>query len=746
MASVPRTVDQRTVLKVAVPAPFATALDYLCPAGWETVPVPGTRVRVPLGVRQVCGVVVDTAATSDLEPGRIKPAQLILDGDTPALAPEVLALCLWAARYYHAPLGEVIQQALPVRLREPVEWDPRPRVLRLTPTGLALEGLTRAPRQHEALQLFQQHPRGLPMAVVLHLGLQRTAVKALLDKGLLVEATEALVPLSLDPEALLAEPVLPAMDAQRSAIQTLTSALDHYQAFLLLGVTGSGKTEVYLQVIQQCLQRGRQALVLVPEIGLTPQTIERFRRRFRVPVAVLHSGLSDGDRLDGWQQAYSGHARIVIGTRSAILAPLPALGLIVVDEEHDASFKQQDGFRYNARDLTLMRAHSAGVPVLMGSATPSLESLALVAQGRMQLLPLRQRAGGGVPPHLQCVDIRDRPLRDGLADISQQAITDTLRHGGQVLVFVNRRGYAPVLYCQQCGWIAGCRQCDARSTLHAADQRLVCHHCGASGRVPSHCPACQSTDLRPLGAGTERLHESLQQLLATQADLAQVPVLRIDRDNVRNLQQLEQVLALVHQGRPAVLVGTQMLAKGHHFPSLDLVVVVDGDAGFASADPRGPERNAQLLVQVAGRAGRAGRTGRVLIQTRWPDNPLLVSLLQQGYEPFAAQLQQQRQLQGLPPARHAALLRVDAAQAGQAMAALDVLVQQVSADTLVELWGPSPALMERKAGRYRAQLLLLSDVRSALHGWLDRATLLIAQNDDLRRLRFSIDVDPLELL
>jgi primosomal protein N' (replication factor Y) len=516
-------------------------------------------------------------------------------------------------------------------------------------------------------------------------------------------------------------------------------AVDGFGALLLDGVTGSGKTEVYLQAIVDCLARGKQALVLVPEIGLTPQTLARFRARLGVPVHALHSGLGDAARARVWTAAWRGEARVVVGTRSAVFTPLPDAGLIVVDEEHDASYKQQDGIRYHARDFALVRGKALGVPVLLGSATPSLETLHNARAGRYAHLRLTRRAGAAQPPAVRVLDVRKRPLQAGLAPELLAAIRGALDAGGQALVFKNRRGYAPVLLCHDCGWSAQCRRCDAPMTVHAAGRRLQCHHCGARQAAPPACPDCGGLALQPQGVGTERLEEVLAQ------QFSDVPVLRVDRGTTQRRDALEALLGELGD-RPGILVGTQMLAKGHDLPHLTLVAVVGIDEGLFSADFRAGEKLAQLLIQVAGRAGRAAKRGTVVLQTHHPDHPLLQTLINGGYHAFADAELDQREAAGFPPFAHLALLRAEAQHAEPPQAFLEAAKALLrESGTGVDLHGPLPAPMPRRAGYQRAQLLVSAQRRGALHATLDAAAGALHALPEARRVRWSLDVDPADL-
>ena len=565
----------------------------------------------------------------------------------------------------------------------------------------------------------------------------RTPARALAKRGLAERVPVA------GPAALTAGAGPALNDEQRAAVDALLAARG-FAPYLLDGVTGSGKTEVYLQAIADCLARGRQALVLVPEIGLTPQTLRRFRERLGVAVHALHSGLSDGERARTWAAAARGEARVVVGTRSAVFLPLPQAGLIVIDEEHDASFKQLDGIRYHARDFALVRAKALDVPIVLGSATPSLESLRNAHAGRYAHLRLRLRAGAARAPRVRVVDVRKRPLEAGLSPELFESVAATLAAGGQALVFRNRRGYAPVLLCHDCGWSAQCLRCSTPlqgtpMTVHAGGRRLQCHHCGARRPAPDACPDCGGLALQSQGAGTERIEEALAQRFP------QVPVLRIDRGTTQRRDALEQLLHGFGTA-PGILVGTQMLAKGHDLPNLALVAVVGIDEGLFSADFRAPEKLAQLLIQVAGRAGRATRPGEVLLQTHHPQHPLLEALLAGGYHAFAEAELAQREAAGFPPFAHLALLRAEAQQVDATHAFLQAARAALQAtDAALELHGPLPAPMPRRAGYQRAQLLVSAGERRLLHAALDAALPAIHAAPEARRVRWSLDVDPVDL-
>ncbi|HXC59151.1 MAG TPA: primosomal protein N', partial [Steroidobacteraceae bacterium] len=644
--------------KVAIDTPLRRLFDYRVP---DAPLEPGMRVRVPFGRQHVTGVVVALATETDISVIKLRKVEAVLDA-RPLFDAADLSLLQWAADYYHHPIGEVFATALPRALRMGRDAATTTRCWWLSATGrdaLGAQTLRRAPRQQAVLAHIAGSEGCDDAALDQAVPGWRAAARALLERGLLESRmVEVSRPATQSRHMSVIPPALSA--AQQHAVNSLSPATAR-GAFLLDGVTGSGKTEVYLRTVGEVLARGDAALVLCPEIGLTPQLLERFEQRFDAPIAALHSGLTDTERARAWHSAASGHARIVIGTRSAVFTPIPRLGLIVVDEEHDSSYKQQEGgFRYSARDLALLRAQRRGVPIVLGSATPSLESLHNVQQGRLTHIALPERAGSAEPPRLALIDMRAHAVHKGFAAPLRHAIERHLEAGAQVLLYLNRRGYAPTLLCQSCGWIAPCKSCDARLTVHLASGRVVCHHCGAEAPRPERCPRC-GYEVHPLGHGTERVEETLAEYFPG------YPVERFDRDSLRAPQQLHDAIERVHQGKARLLVGTQMLTKGHHFPDVTLVGVLNADQSLFSTDFRAAERLAQTIVQVAGRAGRAGRPGEVLIQSQYPDHPLLSTLLQSGYAGFAAGALADRAAAHWPPFARLAILRASDTSADGAL-------------------------------------------------------------------------------
>lgn len=727
------------ILRIAVPSPLRRCFDYFAPLDNERLLFPGMRIRVPFGRRTVVGILVEVVEESAVAPPRMRRALEVLDG-TPLISPALLRVLNWAAAYYqHAP-GEVLSNAFPVSLRRALTPAARIRNARwrVTAAGATvdLKTLARAPRQVAVLEWLRRFPRGAA-AVDLDsvIKVWRPALAVLMERGWV----EALAADALAPAAVISD-IEPALHpAQAEAVAQVRAALGQFQTFLLDGVTGSGKTEVYLQLTRCVLERGQQILVLVPEIGLTPQLATRFRQRFNLPIALLHSGLTDRERALAWRQAQQGDAAIIVGTRSAVFTPLPKLGLIVVDEEHDLSFKQQDGFRYSARDVAVMRAREERVPIVLGSATPSLECLYNVREGRYRHLILPARAGDATPPALRVVDVRRQPMHGPLSRALLDAMTQHLSAGQQVLLFLNRRGFAPTWLCHACGWIARCTRCDSHLTLHQNSRRLRCHHCGAERHLVETCPDCASAELCAVGAGTERVEEILAEMFPG------IGIARVDRDSTRRAGALETLFEGIHALRYRILIGTQMLAKGHHFPGVTLVGVLNTDQGLVSADFRAGERMAQLIVQVAGRSGRGERAGEVLIQTHFPDHPLLRVLLEQGYGACAHAALLERSEARLPPYSFLALMRAEAPHSEVPQRFLAAAKAAAGETRGVQLFGPVPAPMEKRAGRYRAQLLVQCNHRPGLHRFLAQWLPQVEALKVSRHVRWSLDIDPQEL-
>jgi primosomal protein N' (replication factor Y) len=728
-----------SLIHVALDVPLPQLFTYRAAATADDV---GRRVVVPFGPREAVGIILAVGGTSDLAEGRLRSARRIVR-EEPALDADVLDLIRFCAEYYQHPVGEVCAAVLPTALRQPKATPATAEHFRLTAAGRAADLATLPARALIKRRLMARlaETDAVSLAEVRELSPRGAAsLKTLCELGW-VEPTEstAAAPLTPAPATAMVPasgPVL--MPEQAAALARMRGASEGFHAWLLFGVTGSGKTEVYLQLIADALARGRQTLVLVPEINLTPQLEERFRLRFPGALLVtLHSKLAGGERLAQWRLAQQGQAQIVLGTRLAVFAPLPALGLVIVDEEHDGSFKQGEGLRYSARDLAVFRARQRGVPIVLGSATPSLETFYNAERERYTRLDLPTRARGA-PPAIGCIDTRTADLVEGLSRPLLDAVAATRARGEQSLLFINRRGYAPVLVCRACGWVAPCHRCSARLVFHTDRHGLRCHHCGHREPAPVACPTCGGQELVPVGAGTQRIEEALVRLMP------EARVLRIDRDATRRKGAWSDLRTRIESGAVDVLVGTQMLAKGHDFPNLSLVGVLNADSALYSTDLRAPERLFALLTQVAGRAGRGDAPGRVLVQTEFPQHPFYRALIADDYAAYARQLLEERRSAGFPPFAAQALLRAEAASAELALVFLRDAARQANAlGGKVEIYDPVPAGMARIAGVERAQLLVQSTSRPALQHFLARWRVGLDAAKE-RRVRWSLDVDPVE--
>ncbi len=724
-----------TLIRVALDVPVARLFDYRCDDPAVRI---GARVLVPFGRRQQVGIVVARPAASELPENRLKRVITLLDHE-PLLQRADLRLLEFAAGYYVHPLGAVVMATLPAALRRIRIRTTAPTAYALTPTGRAvdIDALpARAQAQRGLLALLRTTPvvdaatlRGLGRATQIALKLflrQEWVQPALADVAIADKYVRA------------ADPAPALTAAQKKAAETVISALGSFQTLLLLGITGSGKTEVYLHAIAATLAEGGQILLMVPEIALTPQLESLVIARFpAVQVVTLHSGLADGERATRWQAAHSGQARIVLGTRLSVFTPLPALALIIVDEEHDASFKQGEGFRYSARDLAVVRARYAGIPVVLGSATPALETYRNAIDGRYQLLTLKDRINA-LPPAIACIDLRHHRPDEGLSAPLLAAIGDRLARGEQSMVFINRRGFAPVLMCGSCGWMSDCRRCSARLVLHQRDHQLRCHHCGHESPVPATCPECGDADLAPIGQGTQRIETALAR------HFPKARILRIDRDTLRAKASWQDMRGRIHDRSVDILVGTQVLAKGHDFPHLNLVGIVNTDSMLYSMDFRAAERLYALLTQVSGRAGRGATQGAVLVQTQFPDHPLYVALRNQNFDAFAREMLAERRQAGFPPYIHQALLRAEARELKTALQFLERAAHAAHRiKPAITIYEPVPANMMRKAGRERAHLLVQATTRADLRAFLNAWQLRLSQ-PGTSTVRWALDVDPAE--
>jgi primosomal protein N' (replication factor Y) len=729
------------ILKVAVDVPLSREFDYR-PAAGGFAARPGCRVLIPFGARRQTALVTATSDSSELPSGKIRRCLQTLD-EEPLLSDNDLWLISFTASYYHHPIGEVVAAALPALLRQGKALHPVLTHLVATDNAASVDVeqlARRAPRQAELLEmLLDAGGNGLDVDTLTEQmpGWQR-AHRALREKGLTTAHEARVYEAPPEPEGGL-QPGPDLNEDQRRAVDTVREHAG-FGAFVLDGVTGSGKTEVYLRLMEEVIRDGRQVLILVPEIGLTPQLVSRLRNRLGFTPAVLHSGLTDLERLTDWRQLRDGTAPLAVGTRSAVFVPLPRLGLVIVDEEHDHSFKQQEGLRYSARDLAIARAKHHDIPVILGSATPTLEVLHHCHTGQYHRLELPRRAGGAIPPALRLVDLNQAVVNDGISTPLAEAVGRHLGDGGQVLMFLNRRGFAPTLICSACGHVAECRRCDSRMTVHAHDRQLRCHHCGVIRPLDTACEEC-GAEVRPLGEGTQRLEEALRNRFSG------ATVMRIDSDSTQKKGSMHEALAAAEQGDADILVGTQMLSKGHHFPKLTLVGIINADQGLFGADFRSGERLAQSIIQVAGRAGREDRPGEVIIQSAWPDNPFWQRLIHGGYKLVAEDALAEREATRWPPFSRLALIRSSAHRQRDAHAFLEVALRHVEAmrSASMRTLGPVDAPMARRAGRYRAQLLLQSTDRRALHAILSRLRPALENDPAARKVRWSLDVDPIEL-
>ncbi|EPW3173043.1 primosomal protein N' [Providencia stuartii] len=727
------------VVQVALPVPLNRAFNYRLA---DNMPIPpiGSRVLVPFGKRQALGVVVDHSHSSELPEDQLKTVDLVLDHET--LFPDDLwQLLLWSAQYYHYPIGEVLFHALPILLRQgkPAEFSPIWQ-WQATPLGQEcdLNTLKGAPKQQQALALLRRRP--VYRHQVSELELSENTLRTLKKKDYIELYPVQPVTEKWQSQFAVCGERLRLNSEQATAVGAIRAEDDHFSPWLLAGITGSGKTEVYLSVLENILAQGKQALVLVPEIGLTPQTISRFRERFNAPVDVLHSGLNDSERLAVWLRAKQGTNAIVIGTRSALFTPFSRLGIIIIDEEHDSSYKQQDRWRYHARDLAVFRAKKENIPIIMGTATPSLETLYNVQQKKYRQLNLTLRAGNARPATQHLIDLKGQPLKFGLSHLLIKHIQDHLAQNNQVILFLNRRGYSPALLCHECGWIAECQRCDHYYTLHQQFHQLRCHHCDSQKPIPRQCPQCGSTHLVPVGMGTEQLEEGINTLFPN------VPVTRIDRDTTSRKGELEQHLNEVHAGGARILIGTQMLAKGHHFPDVTLVALLDVDGALFSSDFRAAERFAQLYIQVSGRAGRAGKQGEVFLQTHHPEHPLLQTLLENGYDAFTREAMDERRIAMLPPFSSHILIRSEDHNNQDSRQFLQKVRHYISehphSDSRLWILGPTPAIQAKRGGRFRWQLLLQHPSRGYLQQFAAQILPELQSQPESRKVKWNIDVDP----
>lgn len=729
-----------TIARVALPVPLDKQFDYLIPN--HLFPIIGGRVSVPFGRQTLVGIVTSLVNESEFSIDKLKPIKAILDNQ-PVWTDSVYELLTWCSQFYQYPLGETLANALPSALRKGkaadfatlIEWQ-------LTPQGRnqLMQGFGRAVKQAKVMHMLENG--AVPHQEFIDQEVASAVLKTLQEKDW-IESVEKKPTRIQWPTEIETDQFKPKLNEEQAiAIATVNSQND-FACFLLEGVTGSGKTEVYLNMIKPVLEQGKQALVLVPEIGLTPQTINRFKKRFNVPVEVVHSGLNDTERLNAWLSARDNIAGIVIGTRSALFTPFANLGIIIVDEEHDSSYKQQDSLRYHARDVAIMRAHKAKIPVVLGSATPAFETLHNAKIGKYAHLTLTKRAGVALPTTNKVLDVKGLYLESGLSAPLIAEMQRHLKDGNQVMLFLNRRGFSPALMCHECGWTAECKRCDAYYTYHQNSNEIRCHHCGSQQPVIHYCQGCGSHQLVTLGVGTEQLESQLGQLFP------EYKTIRIDRDSTRRKGSLEAALESIRNGEYQILIGTQMLAKGHHFPDVTLVALLDVDGSLYSSDFRASERLAQLFIQVAGRAGRASKPGEVILQTHHPEHGLLQALLHKDYHHFAETALAERKQAMLPPYTFMTLFRAEANDSQLVEDFLRQVRHTLESHPLFDgycmVLGPTPAPLAKRAGKSRWQLILQTQTRSQMQKLLMSAKPAINLLPTAKKVRWSLDIEPQDL-
>ncbi|SJL84746.1 primosomal protein N' [Vibrio palustris] len=730
-----------SIARVALPVPLDKQFDYVIPS--HLFPIIGGRVSVPFGRQTLVGIVTALVSESDFPKDQLKPIYAVLDSQ-PVWPESLYQLLFWCSQFYHHPLGDTLANAMPTAIRQGKAASFSPyREWSLTEEGRNqfMVGLSaRAVQQNRAMYRLESGP--VSHSMLLDEDIASTTLKALEKKGW-VEMHERQPSVKPWPKQIEADVDKPKLSGEQAIAIAAVNSEPTFACYLLQGVTGSGKTEVYLNMIKPILEQGKQALVLVPEIGLTPQTINRFKRRFNVPIEVIHSGLNDTERLNAWLSARDKAAGIIIGTRSALLAPFADLGIIIVDEEHDSSYKQQDSLRYHARDVAVMRAAKENIPIVLGTATPALETLHNALTGKYHHLHLTQRAGLSVPTTNHVLDVKGLFLESGLSAPLIAQMRRHLQAGNQVLLFLNRRGFSPALMCHECGWIADCKRCDAYYTYHQNSREMRCHHCGSQHPVLHQCGSCGSTHLVTVGVGTEQLETQLSELFPEYKSI------RIDRDSTRRKGSLETALQAIRNGEYQILIGTQMLAKGHHFPDVTMVGLLDVDGSLYSSDFRAAERFAQLFIQVSGRAGRSSKPGEVFLQTHHPEHALLQALLNKGYNEFAQTALQERKMAALPPYSYLTLVRAEANDSQQVEDFLRQMRHTFEShpqfnDTCMVL-GPTPAPLAKRAGKFRWQLLIQAESRTLMQILLRSAKPAINLLPLAKKVRWTLDIEPQDL-
>ena len=721
----------------AIAIPLFRVFDYAVDAGQPVHP--GIRYRLPFGNGGKVGVLLSTSRTTTLDSRKVKPALEALD-QAPVLSEHILQLAGWIADYYLQPPGEVLFQCLPKYLRSAKQQKPV-RVKVWFAETLDFEARDairrRSPRQHELLGAIEASS-----------GLNAAQLKAINPNWhgvvLALESKQAISWQWQKPESadIALQPAPELNSEQAQVVESMLEKSTGFSVQLLDGITGSGKTEVYFRLIQHQLAQNRQVIFLVPEIGLTSQLLERVRARFGLRFAMSHSGLTDVQRYQAWEQFRQGDVDIMLGTRSSLFSQSDRLGLIIIDEEHDSSYKQEDGIRYHARDVAIKRAQMLDIPIVLGSATPSLESLNNAERDHYFLYRLTQRPTAYPPPQIRLIDTRNLKLDTGCSPQLIQKIHQHLKAHGQVLLYLNRRGFAPVVMCHECGWQSHCERCDARLTMHQSVHRLLCHHCGYAQPIPPACPACGHADIKHYGIGTEQLEQRLAQIFT------EVPVIRIDRDSISGRDEFAARLQTLNKGEPCVLIGTQMIAKGHDYPAITLSVILDADQALFSASYRATEQLVQTVFQVSGRSGRGQQQGEAFVQTGFPEHPLMQSLTKQSYREISETILAERRLLGFPPHVRVVMFRADALSLEQALEKLDEIRGKLAAIANragIDCIGPIPALMTRRIGRYRAQLCIMSGDYRKLRRSLSAAMPAIENIPSTHAVKWMIDVDAHDL-
>ncbi|UDG80845.1 Primosomal protein N' [Candidatus Hartigia pinicola] len=729
------------VVQVALPVPLNHTFDYYLSDNMLTPPI-GGRVRVPFGKRQLCGIVISYNSKSEVPENQLKAVELVLDDET--LFPKNLwRLLLWSSQYYHYPIGEVLLHALPTLLRQGKATKLSPTwQWKITECGerINLNTLKRSSRLKQVLSLLQS--RSIYQYQVIALKLSKSVLQTLQKKGYIARYSIEPISKKWQSQFLVSGERLRLNSEQETAITAIREKDNEFSPWLLAGITGSGKTEVYLHALENILAQGKQALVLVPEINLTPQTINRFRKRFNAPVAILHSALNDSERLSVWLGAKQDKTAIIVGTRSALFTPFFRLGIIIIDEEHDSSYKQQNGWRYHARDLAVLRARNENIPIILGTATPSLETLLNIQKKKYHQLNLTLRAGDANLATQKLIDLKGQFLKHGLSKLLIKHIQDHLKKDNQVILFLNRRGYSSALICHECGWVFECQRCNHYYTFHQNSYQLLCHYCDSQSLIPQQCIDCGSTYLIPIGMGTEQLAEGITDLFPS------VPVTRIDRDTTRRKGAFSKYLNEIHAGGARILIGTQMLAKGHHFPDVTLVALLNIDGALFSNDFRSAERFAQLYIQVSGRAGRSGKPGEVFLQTHYPEHPLLLTLLDRGYDAFSRDAMEERRVTMLPPFTNHILIRSEDQNNQDSQKFLEkvrcYVVEHSKNDSRLWILGPTPAIQAKRSGYFRWYLLLQHPSRSYLKKLTEKVCFQLHSQPGRRKVKWNIDVDPID--